>query len=380
MREFQRSCLEPRAPRRPVTSMRDRAEKEITRVPDTGRREVRPRRRPRRRPSSGRERLPVAERRPRSRARARPCGLGGEAKAARELPVQPAQAPRLVEAADQRQRPDVSPRTPRSRWSGSSICGEELEPLLGRSPPRRVSALSNAAWLRAPSANERSSRSPERLRERAGLVQHLVGAARRLDVHQRDQRPRASLAVRRGELERRSAHSSMSSGSVGSRHIAERIDDWKASNAKTSARSSSSSGPSSAREHRRPHALAVEAKRVSLADLAPEQRPLVRIVAQLDGPREELDRLVQLVASARELGRAPSQCTARSRTRTSSFGLALPTRGPRPRDSLPPSSGTRAATRARPPAPHSPSSHSANAGMETCRGAPSGSSRTRPRA
>ena len=83
-------------------------------------------------------------------------------------------------------------------------------------------------------------------------------------------------------------------------HIADLIDDWKARNAYVSARSASSSGPSSGAEQRHPHPFAVVAKRLRLADRTPEERLLVRVVGELDGARVELDRLLHLVATAGE--------------------------------------------------------------------------------
>ena len=101
------------------------------------------------------------------------------------------------------------------------------------------------------------------------------------------------------------AQSSMSSMFRRIDHIAERIDDWKARYASASARSWSSSGPSSASEQRRPHPLAVVAERLRLPDGSPQERPVVRVVAQLGGTRVQLDRLLHLVASVGEVACPP---------------------------------------------------------------------------
>ncbi len=83
-------------------------------------------------------------------------------------------------------------------------------------------------------------------------------------------------------------------------HIADLIEDWKARNAYVSARSCVVERPFESVEQRLPHSFAVVAQRLRLADCPPEESSLMGVRRQRDRAVVELDRLVELVASARE--------------------------------------------------------------------------------
>ena len=201
--------------------------------------------RPTRDPSG--KRAPASRRaRPPARARGRRNGRGGAARGAARSrrEARPGAATRR---SGRRQQPRASP-TRRPRTGDPDRRSRKAARAVGRSrpPPPGSAAGRRRLCVRAPSANERSSRLSSDSASLAASSRTSSGApSSSMLARARSARAFASLpsAASSSAFD---AHSSMSCMFRRIDHIADLIEDWKARNAYVSACSWSSSGPSRA--------------------------------------------------------------------------------------------------------------------------------------
>ena len=314
--------------------MREAAEEQVARIPHARRREVRLDRR------QGalrlrREPRPVSQRfRKLEVERDRVDAVMGR-QPLREVSVKLCQPPRLVEAADgggsRRARlvrlaevvrvvdsPEATRAAARSTTLPPRNASDRTR--LASSPPMRTSG--------APGCREpRRCRPPRRGSSSGAPTSSMLARARSARAFASVPSPASSRAL--------DAHSSMSSMFSRIDHIADRMDDWNARNAYASARSASSSGPSSARSS----AFRIPSPSYRSACASPIARQ--RSACSCSSSESSTARVNSSTASShlmttpRELAGA-RQPVHRPRANTRELvGLVPPRRGPRPPPSPP---------------------------------------------